>query len=268
MTTLKTQCKMKREFTKRKFQKRLEVKPTARIKINKKKYNGVKKNISEYKKYIFEHFSNVKLFDKILKGAEDLQTKFNQYIFMISSDYSNLLLKANELIGDSFRKGTKRTLDNKGNTIKLDEPIDETAIDILVNQQTTYYDNLTANQSRNVNKIIAKGLEEGKPNDIIADEIKKEIKDISNIRALRIARAEIIKSHSIAQIDTMRQAGIEEYNYITANDKKVSKICRHNQGAKGREKIYKTSLAGTKDNPLPVLNSHPNCRCVTVAHIK
>ncbi len=261
-------CKMKREFTKRKFQRRLEAKPRARTKINKRKYYGVKINVKEYKKVISGWFNNLPLLNKILKGKESIQVKMNQYFFKISSDYTDLLASANSILGDAFDKGSKRVLDNSGNSIKLDEPVDRGAVDILVNQQTSYYDNLTKAESEKTNDIIAQGLEDGISDQEITENIKKDIKKISNTRALRIARTEIVKSHTIAQTETMAQAGIEEYNYITSNDKKVSKICRHNQGPKGRERIYKTELAGTAQNPLPVLNSHPNCRCTTVAYIK
>ena len=261
-------CKTKREFTKRTFPKRFEAKPGARTKINKRKYYGVKKDIQGYKVSISNYFNNPTLLNKFLKGKENIKVKMDKYFFKLSSDYSSLLVEAKTFLSDSFEKGSKRALDNSGNTIKLDEPVDQGAVDILVNQQTTYYDNLTEAESKKTNEIIAKGLEEGSSEADIVEEIKSEIKDISNTRASRIARTEIVKSHTVAQTETMKQAGIDEYNYITANDKKVSKICRKNQGAKGREKIYKTALAGTTENPLPVLNSHPNCRCVTVAYIK
>lgn len=258
----------KREFTKRTFPKRYEAKPRARTVINKKKYYGVKINVKQYKSAISSYFNNTKLLSSILKGKESLNQKMNKYFFELSNDYSALLIQARSILGDSFEKGTKRVLDSKGNTISMDEPVDQRAVDILTTQQTVYYDNLTHAQSTKTNKIIAKGLEEGKTNIEIADEIESSIKNISNTRALRIARTEIVKSHTIAQTETMIQAGIEEYNYITSNDRKVSKICKHNQGAKGREKIYKTELAGTPQNPLPVINSHPNCRCTPVAYIK
>lgn len=261
-------CNKKREFTIRRFQKRFEAKPRARTKINKRKYFGVKKNIKEYKKAITDHFNNLPLLNRALKGPQDLAVKMNKYFIGLSANYDQLLETARDLLGDSFEKGSKRVLDNSGGTIKLDEPVDQQAVDILTQQQTAYYDNLSEAQSKKVNEVIAKGLEEGETDQAIAEEIKSEIKSISNTRALRISRTEIVKSHTIAQTETMSQAGIDEYNYITSNDKKVSKICRKNQGAKGREKIYKTALAGTAQNPLPVLNSHPNCRCTTVAYIK
>lgn len=261
-------CKAKREFTHRNFPRRFEAKPAARTKINKRKYYGVKINEKEYRKQINDHFYQPKLLDKLFKGSESLATKANQYLFQIGSTYDKLLASAKSILGDAYRKGSKRVIDNSGDTIKLDEPVDETTVDVITGQQVTYYDNLTGAQSRKINKIIEDGVAAGITDDEIAAEIKGSVKSISASRSRMIARTEIVKTHSIAQTETMKQAGVEQYNYITANDKKVSKICRKNQGAKGREKIYETALAGTPQNPLPVINSHPNCRCVPVAYFK
>ena len=261
-------CKMKREFIHRNFQKRFEATKDARTKIDKKKYYGVKINVTTYRKQIYNHFYQPNLLDKIFKGKESLSTKANQYIFQIGSTYDKLVEVARSILGDSYRKGSKQIIDNSGDKIKLDEPVDEATVDVLTNQQVTYYDNLTRAQSKKINSLIELGYKDGLTDEQIADNIKSSVDTISRTRAQRIARNEIVKTFSTAQIETMKQAGIEEYNYITANDKKVSKICRRNQGAKGKEKIYKTSLAGTAQNPLPIKNSHIGCRCVTVAYIR
>ncbi len=88
---------------------------------------------------------------------------------------------------------------------------------------------------------------------------------------MRISRSEIVKSHNAGQVDTMQKAGIEHYSYInspeyTSNGKTwPCQICKKLQGPKGREHIYDVQRAGTSEkNPLPVTNSHPNCRCSTV----
>lgn len=260
-------CKTKREFIPRNFPRRYEARPTARVKINKKKYYGVRVDVNKYKKDIFDHFYDESLLRKISRTAGDVRTKADQYLFQVASTYDELKEKARSILGDVFRKGSKRVLDNSGDTIKLDEPVDENSVNVLTNQQTEYYQNLTKAQAKKINQIIAQGTEDGDTDQQISENIRKGIKKLSSKRALRIARTEVVKTHSVAQTDTMLQAGIDKYNYITSNDKKVSKICRKNQGPKGRERIYETALAGTPSNPLPVINSHPNCRCTPVAYI-
>lgn len=252
----------------RRFQKRFEATPTARRKIDEKKFYGVKINIKTYSKEIKEHFYNKKLLDKYLKGEGSLGQKLDRYFFRIKSTYDKLLNKAEIQLKDSFIKGSKRVIDNSGDTMKIDEPVNDEVISLIRNQQTEYYDNLTMAQSKRVNQIIKKGFDDGLTDEKIAEQIESSIKEISSKRALRIARTEVVKTHTIGQVETMHQAGIEYYNYITSNDSKVSKICKKHQGPKGRERIYNVAMAGSLDNPLPVLNSHPNCRCAAVAYIK
>lgn len=260
--------KTQREFMHRKFRKRFEASPTARKRIDKKKFYGVKINIKVYSKEIKDHFFNKKLLDQSLKGDGSLAQKMDFYFFKVRSTYDKLLKFADKQLRDSFIKGSKRVIDNSGDTIDLKEEVNETPVDFLVNQQTEYYDGITQAQSTKVNQIIQKGLDEGKTDEAVAKEIRNAVKKISDTRALRIARTEIVKTHTIGQVETMNQAGVEYYNYITSNDSKVAKVCRKHQGPKGRERIYKVALAGTPDNPLPVLNSHPNCRCAAVAYFK
>jgi len=233
----------------------------ARRLIDKKKYYGVKTNIKEYQNEIFNTFYDETLLKQTI-GTEAL-TLVN-YFQDISLKINELLEKAKEILLDSFQKGSKRLLDKNGNAIKFDEIKDSRAIDFLVNQQTDYYKGITEAQSRKANKLIALGLEKGESFEETAKKINSSIKGLTKARSLNIARTEIVKSHTVGQIQTMKEAGVEHYNYITANDSKVSKICRKNQGPKGRERIYNVALAGTEQNPLPVINSHPSCRCVIV----
>ncbi len=256
-----------REYTKREFPTRLEAKPKARTLINKKKFYGIKLNIKEYQKKIIEHFYKKQDLDNLIKGEKSLSEKITDY-FNGLTNYESILEKARELFKDSFIKGAKRVLNNSGDKIDVaPEEFAESSIELIINQQKKYLEDLTKVQKEKVNGIIKQGINNGQPNEEIAKEIKSSIKKITNVRAMRIARTEIVKVHTIAQTQTLKKAEIEKYNYITANDHKVCPICKKYQGPKGREKIYKTELAGTIDNPLPVINSHPNCRCVIVAYL-
>lgn len=239
-----------------------EASKTATRKINKRKYYGVRVNEKKYRKDIFNTFYDRNLLKRSLKkgpiqGASD-------YFSAINKRVESLLRKAISLLTDSYEKGTKRVLDKDGNTVELGDPEDTIAINQLIGEQQTYYANLSRAQSQKVNKIIAKGLEEGTSTAKIASQINVGVKKVSQRRANNIAKSEIVKSHNLGQMETMRQAGIEEYNYIHSNDSKVSDICKKNQGPNSRPHNYKVAQAGTADNPLPVINSHPGCRCSTV----
>ena len=246
----------------KKVMKQREASKTARRKINKRKYYGVKVNERKYRKDIYNTFYDRNLLKRSLKKGP--VQGIADYFVAINRKLDSLLRKAISLLTDSYDKGTKRLLDKDGNTVELGDPTDTLAIDTLIGEQQTYYVNLTRAQSQKVNKIIAKGLEDGTSTAKIASQINVGVKKVSQRRATNIAKSEIVKSHNLGQNETMRQAGIKEYNYITSDDSKVSDICKKNQGPKSRPHNYKVAQAGTADNPLPVINSHPGCRCTTV----
>jgi len=72
----------------------------------------------------------------------------------------------------------------------------------------------------------------------------------------QIAHAEIAKAHVEGKQDQYSALGIKEYHYKTTGDGKESSICRRH-GASG------PYLVG--QGPLPVRDSHPECRCTIVA---
>jgi SPP1 gp7 family putative phage head morphogenesis protein len=242
----------------------------ARRLIDKKKYYGVKSAEKQYRKLIFETFYDPNLINSLLSEhlafiqKEDFNDVVYNYFAEINKRIGELLEQAKEILMDSFEKGSKRVLDKEGGVVKFDEITDTEAIDTLINKQVDYYEGISEAQSKKVNEIIADGLDKGQSPEKISDEISSSIRSISSKRAMRISKTEIVKSHVLGQVQTMKSAEIATYNYITENDSKVSKICKHNQGPKGREKIYQVQYAGTPDNPLPVINSHPNCRCTVV----
>lgn len=70
----------------------------------------------------------------------------------------------------------------------------------------------------------------------------------------RLARSEMAAAHGKGKLDTMRAQGFTHFAYQTANDSKVSHICRSHQAGNPyplTENAY----------PSPMTDSHPNCRC-------
>lgn len=74
----------------------------------------------------------------------------------------------------------------------------------------------------------------------------------------RLARSELALAQVSGKEAQYREMGIERYDYVTANDSRVSDICRAN-AAGG------PYLVG--QGPLPMRDSHPNCRCTVRAHV-
>lgn len=251
---------------------------TPKKKINKKGKRGIKKLITSYRKDIFQVFYNEKELEKALSRfketyqTENLSDAFRDYMERISDGISNLLDKAKEYLGESFKNGTEKLTNKDGETIKFDAEEDEQAIRVLTEEQQNHLQNMKTQTKEVIDNTIAKGLKKGKPVEKIAKDIKDQTRKTSQGKALRIARSEVVKSHAVGQVQTMKQAGVETYNFIispdyTGKDGKTypCKLCRKLQGSTGREKIYDVNKAGqSQENPLPVINSHPNCNCTVV----
>ena len=72
----------------------------------------------------------------------------------------------------------------------------------------------------------------------------------------RLARSEIAQAQVLGKQAEYRELGVEQYDYVTADDEKVSKICRTHEAA---------SPHPLETGPMPMRDSHPNCRCTIVA---
>lgn len=75
----------------------------------------------------------------------------------------------------------------------------------------------------------------------------------------RLARSEIAQAQVIGKEDEYRELGVEQYDYVTANDDRVSAICRSHAAA---------GPYPLGQGPLPMRDSHPNCRCTIAAVIE
>lgn len=199
-------------------------------------------------------------------GAESLETDWQKYLSEISGKLQGIRDKIQDFFYNAFNKGSKRVLTKDGEQVQFGEVQDTRAIDFMINKQVQYFKGLTEDQSKAVLKIIADGRNTKKTSAEISKDIQKSVKTLTKARCNTIARTEIVKAHNQGQVQTMKELGVDTYRYITANDNNVAKICKKNQGPRGRERIYKLDEAGTPKNPLPVINSHPNCRCVIVCN--
>lgn len=74
----------------------------------------------------------------------------------------------------------------------------------------------------------------------------------------RLARSEIAQAQVLGKEDEYKLQGVETYDYVTAGDERVSAICRANEAGS-------PYLVG--QGPLPMRDSHPNCRCTIEANV-
>lgn len=233
-----------------------EVKVRNKSRIDKKKYFGVGKEIREYKKLIRDTLYDEELLERELRAEESLQDYFN----ILNERLLGIRERLRELIFNVMKKGSRRVQTTDGTLLKFEELKDTSAIDIIANKQFDYLKNITTAQHSLIRKVLVSGQEKGESIDVISTNIRKRVKKLTKARADTIARSEIVKAHNQAQINTMLELGGEKYIYWTAQDKKVSKICKKNQGPKSRPHVYDLRKAGRED-PMPVISSHPNCRC-------
>jgi SPP1 gp7 family putative phage head morphogenesis protein len=232
--------------------------------LSKKSMWGVSSFIRKYEKLIKNiFFDEALLKEMILKPnhQESLTSAFTLYLEKIAVKIQKASPEVLALLSASFIRGGKRTFDKKGKPISTGEVKDKRGLDELFARQQIIFKNLTKTQSLKVMQVISEGREKGLGVKNIAEQIVSEVRNVSEVKAKLIARTEIVRSHNAGQVRTLVEAGIEEYDYLTAGDERVSPVCSEY----GRGGPYKVSLAGSWNNPLPVQNSHPNCRCTVVA---
>lgn len=80
---------------------------------------------------------------------------------------------------------------------------------------------------------------------------------VSFAAAKRIAVTEMTRIFNLAALDRMARAGIEMWEWYTAEDEKVCKACRELDGKK-----FPITC-----RDVPPIASHPNCRCTILADI-
>lgn len=240
--------------------------------IEDKNYYGIGKNIKNFEKLIIESYFDEKKLKEFLKNndmnsfthKENFTDGFRQYLKDISPKFEDLKDKILSFFDDTMKKASKRIFDKNGTPIKFDEVRDENITNLITENQRKFLANLQESQTKKVFDIVKEGEIKGKSTDDIANEITKGVKEVTKNRAKTIARTELVKAHNLSQVKQMENAKVKTYNYITANDGKESKICLHNQGSFSSPNSYDLSMAGTPKSPLPVTNSHPNCRCSIV----
>lgn len=112
---------------------------------------------------------------------------------------------------------------------------------------------LTAQMKSELNRVLAQGIADGRGAEDIADQIAERV-GVSEERALRIARTEVIHAHAEGQLDSFQELGVEELGIMaewsTAGDDRVCPRCQKFEG-----KLF------TIQKARGLIPLHPNCRC-------
>lgn len=98
---------------------------------------------------------------------------------------------------------------------------------------------------------LASGEFDGQNPVNVARELRRRF-DAGDYNWERLARSEIGMAQSRGKVDMYREAGITRVDYMTAQDERVSNICRT---------LAAAGPYDLEDAPIPVVDSHPQCRC-------
>lgn len=225
-------------------------------KINRSKYYGVKALIEEYTEAIMQAY-----LEAIQQALKTPQEKVNlpSLLMRVLGNVKIPILKINELLEKAFMRGGRRVFTRKGDKIEIGKPSNIATLRQIQNNQMRYLKGISEEMQDRINQILQKAVEEGKSIYEIKNEIVEEVKEVSRARAERIARSEIIRASAEGTKQGMREAGIERYIWLSARDNRVCETCRALDGKKFK--------VDDENAPIPVRDSHPNCRCILVADI-
>ena len=116
---------------------------------------------------------------------------------------------------------------------------------------------VTSEMGVHMSRILAQGLVDGTGPLALARQMNAEIRGLSRVRALRIARTEIIRAHAEGQLDAFERLGVEQLGllaeWLTAGDDHVCPRCDARAG--------KTYTVAQARGLIPL---HPNCRCTWI----
>ena len=116
---------------------------------------------------------------------------------------------------------------------------------------------ITTAMASEMNRVFATALVEGRGAAKTARMLRDTVGNLTNRRALALARTEVIYAHAEGQLDGYAQLGVDtvkaEVEWSTANDGAVCEECGSMEG-----QVYRVSEA---HGMIPL---HPNCRCAWV----
>lgn len=105
-------------------------------------------------------------------------------------------------------------------------------------------------------------LSSGTLDDLHPDEVAKRLRERFGAHDYdweRLARSEIAQAQVEGKEWQYAEMEVAQYNYVTAGDERVSAICRQ---------LAAAGPYTRGEGPLPMRDSHPNCRCTTLAVIE
>lgn len=107
-------------------------------------------------------------------------------------------------------------------------------------------------------KLLTRGMVQGKNPRVLARELRKTF-DVSIYNSERVMRTELARVQTEAQLQSYKENGFEEYEYMACHNRDVCANCKALDG-----KIFKIDDGMPGENAPPM---HPSCHCATTAHM-
>lgn len=133
------------------------------------------------------------------------------------------------------------------------QPVAAEKVKLLAARTFADLKNVTDQMAVQLGRVLADGLTQGQSPRDVARNLARQV-EMSESRALTVARTETIRAHAEGQLDSLEKLGVEELGVMvewsTAGDGRVCERCAPLEGI-----VIKTAEARG------LLPRHPNCRC-------
>lgn len=170
----------------------------------------------------------------------------------------------NRFIRQAYHKGLENaTQDLQEAGVEVDTENIDQVFNLGVHQQEvqrlytrnfTELEGITREVDRQVSRELANGFSEGHNPNKIARNISDRVNKIGKTRATTLARTEVIRSHSVGQLNRYERMGVDEVTVkaelLTAQDARVCEQCAALEG-----NVY------TLEEARGLIPVHPQCRC-------
>jgi len=119
---------------------------------------------------------------------------------------------------------------------------------------------MTDDIAKNVRRVLNDGYMKGESIRDLANRIKGVFEGLTEARSKMIARTTLVKAANQGRVEAYKDSGVvQKLEWITAKDNRVCKEhCKKLDG-----KVF-----GIKDAPRPVIDTHPNCRCMLIPYFE
>jgi len=199
--------------------------------------------------HLYQYNKYYEMLGKIEKELLVLGDRQNR---TLSRSLEDMYEKNTKLVGESFNLGTSI------NPERVQEVISQTWVDGGVHWSQSIWNN-QAKLTETIREGIIDCVSTGKTTDDFTKMLMGRF-NVSYREANRLARTELMHVQNQSALDKYKEAGIEEYEILVADDERTCDECMEMDG-----KIFKMSEQEPGINYPPF---HPNCRCTVLAVIK